>query len=475
MASFLALQFREGPPALLYSVHDEYAAATNARTPNSNFLRGAAWSPDGACLLTVSDDNCLRIYDTPSEAFQLAEQSQGATAAAGGSADPQQRQQQQPQPAGQRAPAQPPVAGDSLQPALRMQGGEALYDWHWFPGMNAGDPASCCLATTGRAQPLHLWDAVTGELRCSYRAYNELDEVEPAHTLAFSADGTALFAGFNRCLRRFQVARPGRDCSTVMAYKKGGEGLPGIVSCIAANPDRSGMLAAGSYSGGAALLDSRTRELLCLLEGGHVGGLTHLCFSACGNFLYTGARRDPSILCWDVRYSSGVVYSLPRASCGTNQRIYFDVEPCGRHLATGGEDGQVRVFDLREGSEAARFPAAADTVCAVSFHPVLPLLTTASGQRRYPLAPHDDSDSDSSSSGLESNSELAASSGNDSGGEGAARQSSLAADENVLRVWCFAAQPLQAADAAAEVADCDQHQAAAGEEADAAEPMAADA
>ena len=146
-------------------------------------------------------------------------------------------------------------------------------------------------------------------------------------------------------------------------------------------------------------------------------------------------------------------------------------------LATlaGGEDGQVRVFDLREGSEAARFPAAADTVCAVSFHPVLPLLTTASGQRRYPLAPHDDSDSDSSSSGLESNSELAASSGNDSGGEGAARQSSLAADENVLRVWCFAAQPLQAADAAAEVADCDQHQAAAGEEADAAEPMAADA
>jgi len=36
------------------------------------------------------------------------------------------------------------------------------------------------------------------------------------------------------------------------------------------------MLAAGSYSGAAALLDSRTRELLCLLEGGHAGGLTHV-------------------------------------------------------------------------------------------------------------------------------------------------------------------------------------------------------
>lgn len=31
-----------------------------------------------------------------------------------------------------------------------------------------------------------------------------------------------------------------------------------------------------------------------------------LCFSADGNFLYTGARKDPSILCWDVRYGSGL-------------------------------------------------------------------------------------------------------------------------------------------------------------------------
>lgn len=332
-----------------------------------------------------------------------------------------------------------------------------------------------------------------------------------------------------------------RDCSTVLAYKKGGEGLPGgavmvccgqlratqlpcspaskqhmllagalpnrssnmqhgrssspthfatctcplplpgIISCLAPNPDRSGMLAAGSYSGAAALVDPRTRELLCLLEGGHAGGITHvrlgwtalgwatcclhiwltfgqmpgvqgllglhgaqcsalgclqsvlhasaccpfaanqplafppacpaqLCFSADGNFLYTGARKDGAIRCWDVRYGSGaalfnahthtiqqllwhnatpspsrsacwfvaialvslnaagrpcwrvgqamafnetsvlprelqhnlhvaiqagVMYTMQRPSGGTNQRMMFDVEPCGRHLATG--------------------------------------------------------------------------------------------------------------------------------------------
>lgn len=45
---------------------------------------------------------------------------------------------------------------------------------------------------------------------------------------------------------------------------------------MACNPDRGGMLAAGSYAGAAALLDSRTKELLCLLEGGHAGGITHV-------------------------------------------------------------------------------------------------------------------------------------------------------------------------------------------------------
>lgn len=58
-------------------------------------------------------------------------------------------------------------------------------------------------------------------------------------------------------------------------------------------------------------------------------------FSADGNFLYTGARKDPHILCWDVRYTSEVVYTLQRDTADTNQRIQFDIEPVGRHLATG--------------------------------------------------------------------------------------------------------------------------------------------
>ena len=58
-------------------------------------------------------------------------------------------------------------------------------------------------------------------------------------------------------------------------------------------------------------------------------------FSKDGNYLYTGARRDPDIFCWDIRYTSDVVYRLQRDSAETNQRIQFDIEPLGRHLVTG--------------------------------------------------------------------------------------------------------------------------------------------
>lgn len=49
----------------------------------------------------------------------------------------------------------------------------------------------------------------------------------------------------------------------------------GIVSCMASNEDGSGVLAAGAYSGDAAVLDERTGELLYVLQG-QKGGITQV-------------------------------------------------------------------------------------------------------------------------------------------------------------------------------------------------------
>ena len=43
------------------------------------------------------------------------------------------------------------AAPDSLEPALRMYEGETVYDYAWFPAMQALDPQSCVFASTSRA------------------------------------------------------------------------------------------------------------------------------------------------------------------------------------------------------------------------------------------------------------------------------------------------------------------------------------
>lgn len=139
----------------------------------------------------------------------------------------------------------------------------------------------------------------------------------------------------------------------------------GIISSIAFCPAHSGLLATGSYSQTTAICREDNMELLYVLHG-QQGGVTHVSsgsqylfaknpcfghqtntlrilflfqvmFSKDGNYLYTGGRKDPYILCWDIRKAAEVVYKLYRSTEDTNQRILFDIEPLGRHLGTGGQ------------------------------------------------------------------------------------------------------------------------------------------
>ena len=289
------------------------------------------------------------------------------------------------------------VEKDSFKPVLRVAAGELVYDFAWYSRALSSDPVSNCFAVASRSHPVHVYDAGTGDLRSSYRPYTPSDELAPGHSLAFSPDGIKIIIGGKSSLYEFRVERPGRDHNTIETHRKGQDGQSGIISCISFAPEFSspGLMAAGSYNCTAGLYDMRTHEQLAVLEG-HSGGVTHLCFSADGYYLYSGARRDSTVYCWDARNLCGAIYSISRDTCSTNQRMYFDIEPLGRHLATGGEDGKIRYFDLKDGTEVGHFQAASDVVNGCQFHPTEPLLATASGQRRYPLAPESGSDSEES-------------------------------------------------------------------------------
>jgi len=217
-----------------------------------------------------------------------------------------------------------------------------------------------------QGHPVHLWDALSGELRASYRVYNAADEVTAACSIAFDAQGQRLFAGLNNRLCIFDVARPGRYCKNIVPHSRASPGLQGnlltvlssrfllsffpcydasvsfvqvhtnwkpasgnlflpctfwrepwqlcmqplhgrlslidvgllcgcgsrhgvfllgpctagIISCMACNPDRSAMLAAGSYLGDTGILDENTGDLLYVLQG-QKGGITQVPFSLC--------------------------------------------------------------------------------------------------------------------------------------------------------------------------------------------------
>jgi hypothetical protein len=99
--------------------------------------------------------------------------------------------------------------------------------------------------------PLHLYDALTGALRASYRGYNDADEPTAATSCAFTPDGAGLYAGYARALRRFDLSRPGRDCMRLDTWKKrregalAGEGVRGGGCGVGMDTTCCGALSAG--------------------------------------------------------------------------------------------------------------------------------------------------------------------------------------------------------------------------------------
>lgn len=68
-------------------------------------------------------------------------------------------------------------------------------------------------------------------------------------------------------------------------------------------------------------------------------------FTPDGLKLVSGSRKDHRLLVWDIRYYRRPLNILTRV-VKTNQRIYFDVSPCGKYLLTGGTDGVVKVWSV---------------------------------------------------------------------------------------------------------------------------------
>ena len=89
--------------------------------------------------------------------------------------------------------------------------------------------------------------------------------------------------------------------------KRSRDGLRGLLSCFAFAPDYPDLYACGSFSGTTGLYDERDPSHLIVELEAHGGGVTQLSFSHDGTMLYSAARRDDQIRCWDIRSTCRVL------------------------------------------------------------------------------------------------------------------------------------------------------------------------
>ncbi|KAL3672901.1 hypothetical protein V7S43_002202 [Phytophthora oleae] len=327
---------------LQFSASKEFSDSSPACS--NNFTKGVKVSPDGLCMLTNSDDHVLRLFEMSNET--------------------------------------------NASSILQAKEGSTVYDYEWYPFMTSADPNSCIFVSTSRDQPVHLWDAYTGELRASYRAFDHMDELASAHSLAFNSTGTKLYAGFDRMIRFFDLSRPSRDFKArpLSKTRRSRQGQRGLVSTLHFNPDHSKIYAAGSYAGTTCVYTEDEGEELLTLRDHDGRGISQVRFSPCGRFLFTAARHDARIHCWDIRATNEILHTFNRVA-DMNLRVEFDLHCGGRYLATGSRTGRVMLYDVLTGAlldEGIRLP---DCANGVSFFPdpTRALLAVSSGQRHYDL------------------------------------------------------------------------------------------
>ncbi|XP_057300877.1 uncharacterized protein LOC130635537 isoform X1 [Hydractinia symbiolongicarpus] len=371
--SYAQCSFTETEPKQLALAVNEF------NTSHENYLRGCTWSPDGCSILTNSSDNILRLFTIPDDIHKNTD--------------------------------------NELIASLRMSEGETVYDMTWYPFMNSADPDTCCFISTSRDHPIHLWDACTGRIRCSYRAFDQMDELASANSIAFNLDGSKIYCGFNNVVRVFDSARPGRDFTEIhtvakkQPHRKGRNRFAlnmnqsGIISSIGFSREYNGLFALGSFSKSIGLYSTSDNKLLHILNAdvdGHLGGITQVKFTDDGLYLFSGGRKDTELICWDMRNTTMPLFKLLRA-VNTNQRIQFDIDRCGCHVVSGDSNNVINVWDLNDifdnitddvisHQPTHQYVAHEDAVNAASLHPTKSLLATTSGQRHFIV---DDSDSDS--------------------------------------------------------------------------------
>ncbi|KRZ97771.1 WD repeat-containing protein 48, partial [Trichinella sp. T8] len=355
-------------PRLVYSEKKEFNIERDGGRFN-NFCKGCKWSPNGIYAITSAEDCRLRLFQLSSynSDFQNEHSNDDSKA---------------------KSP--------TLSLSKRISCGDCIYDFCWSPVCSASGSVerATLFAYTCRHDPIFLKDC-TGETRAAFKAINDKDELASALSLVFTNDGRNMYAGFKKCIRQFDLERPGCQTSSIATWCMAKFCKNGLISCFTMPSDANGIFFAGSYDGTVALYDNRLKEPQVVFVANQ-RGITHMMMTSSGNYLFTGGRCDCEICCWDVRIMPKKIKVLKRPA-DTPQRIYFDIDHFDKFIVSGSSTGHVIIWNLDEFNANNRFDhcsilkhtltfrASSSLINGISLNPLHPFLLTSSGLRIPPI------------------------------------------------------------------------------------------